>query len=244
MSSGVVAEEQTGAASPATAWRRHRRVGWFLLVAWMVLLTSAVFVGARESSLAELREDVASGEVDAVRISEGLSEVGRGYATVKVTWQRGILRHTTQVIEARPLSKAPRPAARDDDVTGVVEPPLVEQLVALDPDLRVDRGSISELSSETLGWRFPNTFGLVGVGLFLSTLFLLVLGPQPWRATRWAWFWLLGLGAPVVMVAYLLVGGPTSAVPPPRDPSRRLTGGWAFLISVVLGSALTATLFT
>ena len=40
------------------------------------------------------------------------AEVGRGHATVKVTWQRGILRHTTQVIEARPLSKAPRPAAR------------------------------------------------------------------------------------------------------------------------------------
>jgi len=33
-------------------------VGWLLLVAWIVLLSSAVFLGARQSSLAQLEEDL------------------------------------------------------------------------------------------------------------------------------------------------------------------------------------------
>lgn len=123
-----------------------------------------------------------------------------------------------------------------------MEPGLADRLVASHPDVRIEDASLGDLSGEAVGWRLPDWLGLVGVGLAISTLCLIVLGPEPWRATRWAWFWLLGLGAPVVMVVYLLLAGPTSAVPPPRDTSRRLTGGWAFLISVVVGSALTATL--
>ena len=230
-----------GAVVPGEAWRGHRRVGWFLLVAWMVLLTSAVFLGARESSLAHLEEDLEAGRVDTLQMSDGMSDGGRGFSTVEVTWRSGVLRHTTQVIEARP-STAARRASRED-VTAVVEPGLADRLVALHPDLRIEDADLGDRSAEALGWRLPDWVGLVGLGLAISTVFLFVLGPEPWRATRWAWFWLLGLGAPIVMVAYLLLAGPTSAVPPPRDLSRRLTGGWAFLISVVLGSALTATLF-
>jgi hypothetical protein len=218
-------------------------VGWLLLVAWMVLLTSAVFLGARESTLTQLEEDLESGRVDSLQVSDGLSERGRGYATVELTWRSIGLLHTTQVIEARPLRRAPR-SASTEDVTAVVEPGLADRLVELHPDLRIEDAALGDdRSSEALGWRLPSWLGLVGVGLFVSTLLLLVLGPQPWRATRWAWFWLLGLGAPLVMVAYLALGGATTLVPPLRNPSRRLSGGWAFLISIVVGSALASTVF-
>ena len=43
-------------------------------------------------------------------------------------------------------------------------------------------------------------------------------------------------------LAFLLLGGPTSIVPAPQDRTRRLTGGWAFLISLVVGSAVASTL--
>lgn len=203
----------------------------------MVLLTSVLVLGARESTLSQLQRDVAVGDVSTVRMTSGLSDSGRGFATVHVHWRSGFFQSTTQVIEARPLS-AVRGNASRDDVTGVVEPGLDDQLMALDPDLRVERGSMSELTGEVLGWRFPSWLSLAVLALTLTTLGLLVLGPQPWRATRWAWFWLLGLGAPLVMVVYLVIGGPTSLGPAPRSTSRRLTGGWAFLITLVVGSGL------
>ncbi len=51
--------------------------------------------------------------------------------------------------------------------------------------------------------------------------------------TRWAWAWFMVLGGPLGSVAYLLLGGPLGVVRP-RAGHRRLTGGWAFLISLVI----------
>lgn len=65
-----------------------------------------------------------------------------------------------------------------------------------------------------------------------ATLLLLIGGPQPWRATRWAWFWLALPVAPLGLLAYFLLGGPLG-VARPRHPNRRLTGGWAFLLALV-----------
>ena len=66
-------------------------------------------------------------------------------------------------------------------------------------------------------------------------LVLLVQGPWPWRATRWAWFWLIS--NPLTLLAFLLLSGPTPGVRAPRDAGRRLGGGWAFVISSVCGTA-------
>lgn len=91
---------------------------------------------------------------------------------------------------------------------------------------------------ELLGWRTPAGLGLVALGLLLGWLCVLVAGPAPWRATRWAWFW-LGF-PPFGLLAHLLLSGPTPGLPAPRDPERRLTGGWAFLVYVVVSAVVVA----
>lgn len=77
---------------------------------------------------------------------------------------------------------------------------------------------------------------------FVAVLFVLINGPQPRWATRWAWFWLILNPALVITAAlFLIVSGPVS---PTREPvpqsGRRLTGGWAFLIAVVVLSGFRA----
>jgi lipopolysaccharide export LptBFGC system permease protein LptF len=52
-----------------------------------------------------------------------------------------------------------------------------------------------------------------------------------WRLTRWAWGWFVLLAGPLGCAAYLLLGGPLG-VARPRNPSRRVTGGWAFLLAM------------
>lgn len=38
------------------------------------------------------------------------------------------------------------------------------------------------------------------------------------------------------MLGYLLLAGPTPGLPDTRDPARRFTGGWAFLVAVAVGT--------
>lgn len=87
------------------------------------------------------------------------------------------------------------------------------------------------------GWQTPNPLALTALLLLLVGFGVLVSGPAPWRATRWAWFWLLL--PPVGGIAFLLLSGPTPGVPGPRPPGRRLTGGWAFLLALPLAAVLT-----
>lgn len=165
----------------------------------------------------------------------------RGFAVVEVHWRSGVLAYTTEVVEARPLEAGRRAGARDG-VTGVVLGDLGEELRRLQPGLRVERvdyrsgPSTHVLGRELTGW---SAWALVVV--LLSTVVLLVLGPEPWRATRWAWFWFLtSAAAPLAAVAYLVLAGPTPLLRAPRDGSRRLTGGWAFLIASVITAAVRA----
>jgi hypothetical protein len=73
----------------------------------------------------------------------------------------------------------------------------------------------------------------------LATLILLILGPQPRWATKWAWFWLLGTG-PMSAVFLLVEPVPVWQSEPAFARPSRLTGGWAFLIALVGGFALSA----
>lgn len=233
----------TAEAEPAPARTAKRRggarlVGWALLACWSVLLVCAVFLGEGASTLDRLEADVATGRVDAVRI-EGGPPVRRGFAVVEVHWRSGVLAYTTQVVEARPVEAGRRAGARDG-VTGVVSGDLGDTLRRLQPGLRVERVDYqSGPSTQVLGRELTGWVALVLIVVFLSTLVLLILGPEPWRATRWAWFWLLTSAvAPLAAVAYLLLAGPTSLVRAPRQGSRRLTGGWAFLIASVVTTAV------
>jgi len=78
----------------------------------------------------------------------------------------------------------------------------------------------------------------LGLGALVALPLALIAGPEPRLATRWAWFW-LGVHAWPVAIAYLALE-PT----PVWDrrgltaPERRLTGGWAFLLGLLLGPPL------
>ena len=84
------------------------------------------------------------------------------------------------------------------------------------------------------GVHVPDWLSVVSLLHAVASLALLIRGPQPWRATRWAWFWLSG--NPVTQLAFLLLSGPTPGVRAPLEPSRRLRGGWAFILSSVIGT--------
>ena len=74
----------------------------------------------------------------------------------------------------------------------------------------------------------------LGVATWFGTVLLAGSGPEPWRGTRWAWTWLTLFGGPLGCLGFFLLGGPFGLLPP-RDPGRRrLSGGWAFLIALVV----------
>jgi hypothetical protein len=59
----------------------------------------------------------------------------------------------------------------------------------------------------------------------------LINGPEPWRATRWAWFWTIANPLGVIgCLAFLLLSGPIPMLPASKIDARRLHGGWAFII--------------
>ncbi|WP_431836476.1 hypothetical protein [Cellulomonas sp. Y8] len=66
----------------------------------------------------------------------------------------------------------------------------------------------------------------------------LVVGPEPRLATRWAWFWLAVHAWPVAIAYLALEPTPVWDRRGRTAPERRLTGGWAFLLGLLLGPAL------
>lgn len=218
---------------PWTAVARGCRLA--LLLGWVLLVVIAVVAGERHSTLRDLQHAVAAGEVHEVRIAGGMGAHGRGFSTVEVHWRRGMHGWTTTVIEARPRSRAPGPRSRGD-ATAVIGEDLGTRLRALQPGLDVVDVDRTSTSTSLLGWQLPGWTAWLLLALWVGTVLALVGSPEPWRATRWAWFWLMCVASPVGVVAYLLLAGPTPLVPAPRDPGRRLTGGWAFLLALVLSA--------
>ena len=76
----------------------------------------------------------------------------------------------------------------------------------------------------------------------LATLILLIVGPQPRWATKWAWFWLIDV-VPLAAVFLLLEPVPVWQGEPASARPSRLTGGWAFLLALVLKAVLSAMAF-
>lgn len=217
-------------------WSRGaRRFGWALLACWVLLIATAVFAGERSSSLADLERAVESGDVTVVGVEGGMSRSARGYALLELHWRDGPFAYYAEVREARPRRAAPH----DGDLD-VVRPGVVDRLAASHPDLRVERrsGSDPPISGSLAWWRLPWPLLWAGPLLLLATIGLLIAGPQPWRATRWAWFWLSGIASPIGVFAYLILGGPTSLSRPPLPGASRMTGGWAFLLSLLASSVI------
>ena len=174
----AVAPEVRPGLSP---WDRYR-LG--LLAAWSLLLLLAVVLGHRETPLADLEAAVAEGRVESVVVL-GQAGTGGTFSTQEVRWTDGLVRRTTRATVG-PASSAGVAGVdtRGEDV-GVL-------LSRADPDLEVRRSLHGQGApwAEVLGWQVPGWLALTALLAFLSQVAMLINGPQPWRATRWAWFWI------------------------------------------------------
>jgi hypothetical protein len=93
---------------------------------------------------------------------------------------------------------------------------------------------------EHRGSPLPSKVGAAVVLASLAGFLLLVAGPAPWRANRWAWFWFLwpGRGASIGLLLFLLLSGPTPGIPAPRPHAERWSGAKGFGYSLLLGFVL------
>ena len=214
-------------ARATTGWDRAR---WSLLGVWAVLLVVSVVVGERASSSGDLQRAVDAGRVGSVTVAGGLQPGAEGAATQRVSWREGLLRRTAVVLQVSPgLSDDVTPGG---DVSAVLAVDAGGQLAQDHPGLQVERAAEPLSWTEVFGWRTPGWVGLVAIAAAAAGLGLIIRNPHPWRATRWAWFWLCW--TPVGGLAFLLLSGPTPLLPRPRGTGRRLTGGWAFLLGALV----------
>ncbi|MCY4728782.1 hypothetical protein NYO98_21050 [Nocardioides sp. STR2] len=212
---------------------RWRLPGVGIAVLFLSAVVLALAAGEKGSDLGRLQEGVARGAVEQVEV-EGLLPGGvswMGEQPVTLHWTDGVGRYTEVLVingvdPHEDTGNAGRPYVLEDPA---------QMLKTLDPDVDVTYvgrpGEVWTLG----GWRVPGAAGWIAVVAAAATVLLLIGGPQPWRATRWAWFWLVAASGPVGMLAYLLLGGPLGLLrPAARRP--RLAGGWAFVLaSLVLG---------
>lgn len=108
----------------------------------------------------------------------------------------------------------------------------LEEVLGSDPGVSVVR--VPESSRGGVGvwwnWELPGAVMVVGLVLWAATIGVLVNQASPKLATKWAWWWLSLIAAPAALVAFLIFGAPRT----PGDRARRLTGGWGFLLMLLL----------
>ncbi|CAM3573072.1 hypothetical protein [Nocardioides zeicaulis] len=213
--------------------RRWRLTGAGIALAALAVAVVVLLTGAQRTSFGSLLEGVADGDVTHVEVG-GRADGGdwSGVQVVEVRWHHWWDRYA-EVAMVRGSDSA---GASDTSYVTTRDPR--EVLRAVDPTLDVVDASPSERSGWTVAdWRVPNgTVALVCVAAMLAVLLLIVGGPEPRRATRWAWFWIWLLGTPIGALAFLLLGGPL-ARGQLSPGARRLTGGWAFLATWFLFAA-------
>lgn len=178
-----------------------------LLVSLVQSLTEPV-----ERPLGDLLHGLQEGEVRTVTIAR--PEPGaEAHGTWEVRWTGGGL-----------PGRASYETAGDDGYRRVDEGQLILDAAERSPS-PVDVTVRYNLLDPAVTWHLGTFVGL-------AALLWLVGGPQPRLATKWAWFW-LAWNTPLIWLA-LVVLEPVplwNNRPTPQRP-RRLTGGWAFLLSV------------
>ncbi len=207
--------------------RRWRLTGGFLGLLVVLVAALLVTTGEKHSDYGDLLGAVARGEVSEVAVVGLDGEQWQGRRTVELRWTATVDRYA-EVVVVRDADAPPSSARRvvtDRDPRAVLR--------AIDPDIRLTSASYAGGSSSFMDWRVAGPAALLALVAWLSVLLLLVGGPEPWRATRWAWAWIVLLCGPLGSLAYLLIGGPLGLLRP-HSGHRRLTGGWAFLLAWVL----------
>lgn len=213
--------------------RRWDRARAALVACWIVVLAVLPFAGEKTADWSDVRDLVMSGKVTEVQVSHELPADSTGFATVEIRWRHGPLDYVTDVRQVRGDDSGD--ATSTEDVSAILHSAPSERLLELQPGLRIDRhGDRFAPGVTTLGFQVPMILALVPLVLVLLGLAVLIAGPDPWRATPWAWFW--WLWNPIGVAAFLLLSGPFPGLPAPRRPDRRLTGGWSFLLMLVVTS--------
>ncbi|WP_076260123.1 hypothetical protein [Intrasporangium flavum] len=181
----------------------------------LVVLAVAVAValgllGTHHAPLSELRTAIETGQVHEVRVAGTLPPGASGYSTAYVRWSEGGFERLTTVRQvSSPEVDTADASAVPDQVVGSIEAHLRE--VQGGGVLRITRdGSAQPTGGSLLGIEVPSWVVGGAMLVWVLSLLLLVAGPEPSRATRWGWFWLLvSTLAPLTIVLFLLLGEPT-----------------------------------
>jgi hypothetical protein len=266
---GAVNAEQVRDAAPTPAANRRpwrARVAssmppWAVLALRGVLLglvsvvvLASFFVTPTRESAEQLRADLAAGDVTWLAFSDDVQSegpfawsfsVGEPDSNGSVIWRAGgdIALHAASVGDLA--------ATYLRELSGAGDGVYVEESTARRAASALEheaRGAGVAISTTEDTW-------LLRVAqwdrwLYFSALLLLLLGPQPRRATKWGVVWLLTLPFNVGLLWWLLREAPWSrralAEPAPLahydqrnlpESDGRLTGGWACLLTVAAGLA-------
>lgn len=203
-----------------------------LVLAWLLFAVNAA-TEARDASVAELAQDLTDGRVSAIQVMRAEpDDLVQGEFALR--WDAGLVDSFTQyeydrsagVDEAAPLLAQARSDGVPVQVVSLSEYPIRGEVT---PD----------------GWfarTFGGWFGPLTLLTIAGSLIVLVTGPRPWFATRWAWFWLVW-AVPILWLAFLALEPrplrlsarwAAAGRPIPRleeGGKNRLTGGWAFVLA-------------
>lgn len=209
--------------------RRWRLTGALLALLAVVTAAGMVTLGLRPATYGDLLADVASSKVTEVQVI-GPDAPAEG-DTVELRWSvlGGVLDQYAVVQVA---------GSRSHDAWGedvfVSEDDPRDTLQGISSYVQITEVSrVDDPTFTFMGWGVPWQVAALGMATWLGVLLLIVGGPEPWRATRWAWGWVWVLSGPVGSFAFLLLGGPLGLLRP-HPGHRRLTGGLAFLLASVL----------
>ena len=223
---------------PERTWDGLTDPGWRLFarslaVGWLALLALFLAFGARGSTFAHLESELRAGHVHRVEVSgDPLPPGAHGFTTMSVHWRRWGIPFEAEVrVPSNGRDRPPGPLrpVTVADVDG--------RLRADQPGVLVTHAPVERPTGNVDQWHVPGWLLVPTILLMALTLRLLVQGPAPWRATRWAWFWIVGLGW-LGLLPFFVLGGPALLTRPPRRPERRVTGFWAFILVLVLRVAL------
>ncbi len=209
-------------------------------------LLSWLFLTPRASSAADFVQDLQDGSVESYQVGTAEDfEVFRGlrlgdrYDGDILVWCNGRLDcHRVQVDELTFLVEgddtSEDPTSAEDEFLGGGD--VAELLV---DDYAPNDRPIQRPSGMALEWS-----GLAWVCAWLTMLFVLITGPQPRRATKWAVFWLFTLPGGLGLLWALIREAPWAREaaqlpePMPGPAPGRWTGGWAFIATALLSPFL------
>jgi len=217
--------EQQSLNPPAPSVRPSSPMALVLRVLIAVgLVVGGAQIAARpvQKSVSELMDGLALGQVRTLTI-ERLPADSPGSGTFQVAW-----------------TGSGRPGYASYQLSKDVGQPPVDEGAAI---LAAAASSPSPVGVELRndGSRIPGIPDVTPTWLTLSSLValgLLIAGRQPRLATKWAWFWLAVAMMPFWLAFVVLEPVPMWSDQPQPMVRRRLTGGWAFLLSLLLAGAV------